>query len=107
MPIFCLKIGIPKQLLIKMKKMKKIEIFTAGCPVCEPVVGWVKEMASSDDQITIHNLATQCETKICVKKAEEYGVERLPAIVVDGQLLGCCKNVGITKDDLLNAGIGA
>lgn len=87
--------------------MKTIEIFTAGCPVCEPIVGMVKEMASSGDKITIHNLATQCESKTCVKKANEYGVERLPAIAVNGKLIGCCKNVGITKDDLVNAGIGA
>ncbi len=38
-------------------------------------------------------------------KVEEYGIKRLPAVAIDGQLLGCCKNNGITKEDLMNAGI--
>ncbi len=38
-------------------------------------------------------------------KVEEYGIKRLPAVAIDGQLSGCCKNNGITKDDLINAGI--
>ncbi len=84
---------------------KQIEIFTAGCPVCEPVVQLVKETANNQHEITIHNLSSQCESKICVQKMEEYGVKRLPAIAVNGQLIGCCKNVAITKEDLLNAGI--
>ena len=85
---------------------RQVEIFTAGCPVCEPVVQMVKETACENCEITIHNLSTQCESKICVTKMEAYGIKRLPAIVVDGQLLGCCKNIEITKTDLINAGIG-
>jgi len=91
----------------KIMSKRQIEIFTAGCPVCEPVVTLVKETACENCEITIHNLSQQCESKICVTKMEEYGVKRLPAIAVDGKLIGCCKNVEITKDDLLNAGIGS
>ena len=87
--------------------MKKIEIFTAGCPFCEPAVALVKEMAKADDQIITYNLAQPCEAKSCIATAEKYGVERLPAIAVDGRLIGCCKNIGISKQDLVNAGIGA
>tara|TARA_R110001592_G_scaffold45430_2_gene145169 strand:- start:8059 stop:8328 length:270 start_codon:yes stop_codon:yes gene_type:complete len=85
---------------------KQIEIFTAGCPVCEPVVQLVKDTAGTNCEITIHNLSEQCESKVCVSKMEIYGVKRLPAIAVDGKLINCCKNVTITKDDLVNAGIG-
>jgi thioredoxin family protein len=85
---------------------RQIEIFTAGCPVCEPVVQLVKETADKNCEIIIHNLSEQCESKICVSKMELYGVKRLPAIAVDGKLLNCCENVAITKSDLVNAGIG-
>jgi len=85
---------------------REIEIFTAGCPVCEPVVHLVKDTAGEDCEITIHNLAEQCDRKICVTKMEEYGVKRLPAIAVNGKLLSCCTNIEITKDDLVIAGIG-
>jgi glutaredoxin len=85
---------------------RQIEIFTAGCPVCEPVVQLVKDTACENCEITIHNLSEQCESKICVAKMKEYGVQRLPAVAVNGKLLGCCKNIEITKNDLVNAGIG-
>jgi len=39
-------------------------------------------------------------------KMKEYAVKRLPAVAVDGKLLDCCKNIEITKEDLINAGIG-
>ncbi len=85
---------------------RKIEIFTAGCPVCEPVVQLVKDTACENCEIIIHNVKEQCESKICLSKMEEYGVKRLPAIAVSGKLLGCCKNIEITKNDLIHAGIG-
>lgn len=85
----------------------QIEIFTSGCPVCEPVVQLVKEMAGKDCDITLHNLSEQCESKICVSKMKEYGVKRVPAVAVNGKLLDCCKNIEITKDDLVNAGVGS
>jgi hypothetical protein len=37
---------------------------------------------------------------------EAYGVKRLPAVAIDGKLLSCCTNIEITKNDLVNAGIG-
>ena len=86
---------------------RKIEIFTAGCPVCDPVVQLVKDTASKNQEITIYNLSELYDSKICLTKMEEYGVKRLPAIAVDGKLIGCCKNVEITKNDLVLAGIGS
>jgi len=88
---------------LKNEKMKKqIEILTAGCPVCEPVVQLVKDTAGVNCDITIHNLSEACNDDVCKK----YNVKRLPAIAVDGKLLDCCKNIEITKEDLINAGIG-
>jgi len=86
---------------------RQIEIFTAGCQVCEPVVQLVKETAGKDCEIILHNLSEQYESKIRVSKMKEYGVKRVPAIAVNGKLLKCCTNIEITKDDLTNAGIGS
>jgi len=86
---------------------RQIEIFTAGCPVCEPVVQLVEDTVCENCEITIHNVKEQCESKICLTKMKEYGVKRLPAVAVDGKLLGCCENMEITKNNLLNAGIGS
>jgi len=86
---------------------RQIEIFTAGCPVCEPVVALVKETACENCEITIHNLSKQNENTDGITKMKEYGVKRLPSIAVNGKLIDCCRNVEIVKDNLVNAGIGS
>ena len=83
----------------------QIEIFTAGCPFCEPVVELVKTTASENSEIVVYDLSKSSED--ILTKAKTYGVERLPAIAVEGKLLGCCKNIAITKEDLINAGIAS
>lgn len=85
---------------------RKIEIFTAGCPLCDPVVSMVKETACESCDIVIYDMVTQCDSKICLDKAKDYGIVRIPAVVVDGKLLSCCKSTAITKEDLIQAGIG-
>lgn len=84
----------------------KIEIFTANCPVCDPVVKMVKELTCENCEVAIYDMVKQCDDKICLDKAKEYGVQRIPAVAVNGKLLNCCENSGITKQDLVNAGIG-
>ena len=85
---------------------RQIEIFTAGCPVCEPVVQLVKETAGKDCEITLHNLSEQCESKICISKMNGYNITSLPTVAVNGKLLACCQNKNISVDELKNVGIG-
>lgn len=80
---------------------RQIEIFKAGCPVCEPIVQIVKDTAGITYDITFHNLSESCDGDICKK----YNVKRIPAVALDGKLLDRCTNIEITKDDLTNAGI--
>jgi len=81
---------------------KQVEIFTAGCPVCEPVVQLVKDTAGTHCDISIHNLSEDPNEAI----RKKYSLTRLPAVAVDGKLLDCCKKIAITKEDLIGAGIG-
>ncbi|MCF6182210.1 thioredoxin family protein [Lutibacter sp.] len=81
---------------------KQVEIFTAGCPICKPIVQLVKDTANSNCEITIHNLSEINNDSVYKK----YNIKRLPAIAVNGKLLECCKNIEITKEDLISAGIG-
>lgn len=83
---------------------RKVEIFTAGCLVCNPVIDMIKSCDNCD--ITVYDLVKQCESKECLSKVQQYNIKRLPAIVVNGELLSCCKDKGITKEDLIKAGIG-
>ncbi|GAB3343245.1 hypothetical protein GCM10027429_33590 [Marivirga atlantica] len=85
---------------------RQVEIFTANCPVCDPVVQMVKGLACEQCEITIYDLVKQCEDKTCLSKLEEYGIKKVPAIAVNGSLLSCCENQGISKEELIKAGIG-
>ncbi len=85
---------------------RQIEIFTAGCPVCEPVVAMVQDMACQSCDITIFNLAEAFDNAQVKAKLTKYGVHRIPAVAVDGVLLGCCTNNSVSREELLKAGVG-
>lgn len=85
---------------------RQIEIFTAGCPVCSPVVTMVKEIACDSCEITIHNLNEDFDNLQVKDKLVSYGVKRIPAVAVDGRLLGCCTNNEVSREELISAGVG-
>jgi len=85
--------------------MKHIEIFTAGCPVCEPVVKLVKETAGKQNSIVVFDIMKQYDDKGCLEKLQQYGIRHLPAVAVNGQLLDCCRGSGVTKEAVLAVGI--
>lgn len=84
---------------------RQIEIFTANCPVCDPVVQMVKDLACDNCEVTAYDLVKQCEDKTCLSKVEEYGVKRLPAIVVNGKLLDCCQISALRRKFWLQRGL--
>ncbi len=80
---------------------RQVEVFTAGCPLCEPAVQLVQELACPDCDVTVYDLRASG-----VEKAREYGVQRVPAVVVDGTVAACCQGGGVSREQLLTAGIG-
>lgn len=92
--------------VLKNQKMKKkVEVFTAGCSVCNLVVDLIKNNASDSCDVVIYDLIKQCESKECLSKVAEYGIKAIPAVAVNGQLLNCCKSTGISKEELVKAGV--
>ena len=85
---------------------RQIEIFTAGCPVCSPVVAMVKEVACDSCEIIIHNLNEEFDNPDVKDKLARYGVNRIPAVAIDGKLLGCCINNEVSRKELIDAGVG-
>ena len=84
---------------------RKVEVFTAGCPLCDPVVKLVQQVACSGCEVTIHDLRHNPEAAERLKAA---GVERVPMVLVDGKPAGCCTSSGVvTEEGLRAAGIGA
>lgn len=85
---------------------RQVEFFTANCPVCDPVVQMVLNLACDQCEVTIYDMVKQDGDKTFLNKLTEYGVSRLPAVAVNGELLDRCRNNAITQDDLIQAGIG-
>ncbi|MCB0473799.1 MAG: thioredoxin family protein [Flavobacteriaceae bacterium] len=83
---------------------RQVEVFTANCPVCDPVVQMVQELACDQCEVIIHDIVKQGKDKPFLNKLAEYGVNCLPSVAVNGKL--CCRNKAITRNDLVKAGIG-
>jgi glutaredoxin 3 len=62
------------------------EVFSAGCAVCQETVEMVRRIAGTSH--TVEVLDTQRAD--VVAKAKQYGVQRVPSVVIDGQLASCC-----------------
>ena len=80
---------------------RKVEIFSANCPVCVETVSLVKNMACPDCDVIVLNT----QDAATAKRAKSLGVRSLPAVVVDGKLAECCTR-GINPDTLRQAGVG-
>lgn len=85
---------------------RRIEVFTAGCPICEETVSLVKSFVCSSCDLQIYDLREGCATNECRDKAKQYGVTAVPAVAVNGVLLDCCRREPVTADRLRAAGIG-
>ena len=81
---------------------RKIEIFSAGCSVCQEVVDQVKAAACPSCEVTVVSMT---DTRIA-SRAKSLGVRSLPAVVIDGKLASCCSNGGVDLDVLRSAGLG-
>ncbi|PZS36847.1 MAG: hypothetical protein DLM62_21335 [Pseudonocardiales bacterium] len=80
---------------------RQVEVFTAGCPICQPTVALVQELACSDCEVTVHDLREEG-----AEEARRYGITTVPAVVVDGRLAACCDRGGPDREQLRAAGIG-
>jgi len=84
------------------KRKRKIEIFSAGCPTCNETIKLVESIACQSCEVTVHDM----KTRGVAAKAKKYGVQRVPAIVIDGKLAACCANRAVDAEVLRSAGVG-
>lgn len=84
---------------------RKIEVFTAGCPVCKPVVELVQSMACSNCEVEVYDLSRQTDPEFYTDKLKQYKVTVLPTIIVNGEKVDIAEG-GITREQLSQAGVG-
>jgi hypothetical protein len=85
-----------------MTTKRKIEIFSAGCPVCQAAIKMVQNLACSDCEVNILDMNDPAVTG----RAQSLGVKSVPAIAIDGKLADCCAGRGPDETTLKAAGIG-
>jgi glutaredoxin 3 len=81
---------------------RKIEIFSAGCSVCQEAVEQVKGAACPSCEVVVLSMT---DTRVAAR-AKALGIASLPAVVIDGKLASCCSGRGVDLDVLRAAGLG-
>ncbi len=85
-----------------MAARRKIEIFSAGCAVCEKVVDQVRDAACPSCDIIVLDM----RDKSVAERAESLGIQSVPAVAIDGALADCCAGRGPDMAALRQAGLG-
>ncbi len=81
---------------------RTIEIFSAGCSVCEQTISMVRRIACDSCVITVLDMSDAATAM----RAEALAIASVPAVVVDGELLSCCSGRGVNEEALREAGVG-
>lgn len=85
-----------------MTTTRKIEVFSAGCAVCEDTITFINRIACPSCEVEILDM----HRPEVSKRAKQYGIRSIPAVVVDGKLADCCAGRGPDERPLRAAGIG-
>lgn len=85
-----------------MSIKRRIEIFSAGCPLCARVVREVEAKACPSCEVIVLDMS---EAHVA-ERAESLGVHSVPALAIDGVLAGCCAGRGLDWEVLRAAGLG-
>lgn len=84
-----------------------VEIFSAGCPLCDDTVKLVRELACDNCEIQVYDLREGYGTNEGQAKVTQYGIQRVPTVVVNGKLAQCCsQQQPISRESLIAAGVG-
>lgn len=85
-----------------MTTKRKVEVFSAGCPVCQTAIDLVNRLACPSCEVSVLDM----NDIHVAKRARELGVRSVPAVAINGQLAACCTSAGIDEGALRAAGLG-
>ena len=81
-----------------MKAERKIEIFSAGCPVCQDTIDIIKQNACKSCDVSVLDMNDPAVSM----RAKSLGIQSVPAVVIDGKLADCCADRGPNINELNN-----
>lgn len=85
-----------------MATKRKIEVFSAGCPVCQDTGALVQRIACPACDVSVLDMK---DPKVA-SRAKSLGIRSVPAVVIDGKLADCCAGRGPEEATLRAAGLG-
>ncbi len=85
-----------------MTATRTIEIFSAGCPICEAAVVQIREIACPSCEVTVLDM----KAPGVAERAAALGIGSVPAVVIDAKLADCCARRRPDMDVLRAAGLG-
>lgn len=85
-----------------MSRERIVEIYTAGCPICNEAIQMVETLACSSCDVT----ALSLHDPAVARRAAALSIRSVPSVVVDGQLAACCIGRGVSEEALRAAGVG-
>jgi alkyl hydroperoxide reductase subunit AhpF len=85
-----------------MNHKRKIEIFSAGCSVCNEAVEMVNGIACQDCEVSVLDM----QDSVVADRAKDLGIHSVPAVVINGKLADCCAGRGPDEATLKAAGLG-
>ena len=85
-----------------MNNTRKVEMFSAGCPACTEAIELVESLACPSCEVSVLDM----HDADVAKRAKTLGIQRVPAVVIDGKVAECCANGGPDEATLRAAGLG-
>lgn len=85
-----------------MNAKRTIEIFSAGCPVCEEAILMIDRMACPSCKVSVLDM----HDPPVANRAKNLGIRSVPAVVIDGKPADCCAGRGPNEAMLREAGLG-
>ena len=85
-----------------MNNKRQVEVFSAGCPMCDAALELVNEIACPACEVSVRDM----HDPQVAGRAEILGIRSLPAVVIDGVLAECCAGRGPDEAALRAAGLG-
>jgi glutaredoxin len=85
-----------------MAPRRRVEILSAGCPVCTDTIELVRRLACDSCDVVVLDMAD----RDVAARARRAGVRTVPAVLVGGRLAACCAGRGPDEAALRAAGLG-
>ena len=85
-----------------MSDKRLIEIFSAGCFLCDETVALVKSIACDSCEVVVYDM----KNPGTAAKVKTYGIKRIPAVVIDGNPKALCPGCENDEAALREAGVG-